>query len=187
MKPRDINACCEQSIENPQRAWTCFSLVVYLLTGWICWFVFLLFILFDFFKTSQGKIFKRYRVCYFNISYVCSLWQDFSIHWYHNILPCDFDLEVWPTFLKFNIGHVLWMVSDRAFVLYEIHTHMSMFLVTRPFYWDLNFWPRDLDHWVWWWWPLLECVSYGGICVSLAHLVKSCCTTFCLINEFRWL
>jgi hypothetical protein len=22
-KPRDINACCEQSIENPQRAWTC--------------------------------------------------------------------------------------------------------------------------------------------------------------------
>jgi hypothetical protein len=20
--PRDINACCEQSIENPQRAWT---------------------------------------------------------------------------------------------------------------------------------------------------------------------
>jgi hypothetical protein len=58
-KPCDINACCEESIENPQRVWTCFSLVVYLLTGWICWFVFLPFILFDYRETLQGKHFQK--------------------------------------------------------------------------------------------------------------------------------
>jgi hypothetical protein len=50
-----MNACCERPIENPQKAWTCFSLVVYLLTGQIWWFIYLPFILFDFRKTSQGK------------------------------------------------------------------------------------------------------------------------------------
>jgi hypothetical protein len=33
--------------------------LVYLLTGWICCFVFLPFILFDFRKTSQGKNFQK--------------------------------------------------------------------------------------------------------------------------------
>ena len=74
MKPRGINACCERPIKTPQRAWTCFSLFVYLLTGWIWWFIFLPFILFDYRKTSQGKNFKRYRVCFFQSACALSIY-----------------------------------------------------------------------------------------------------------------
>ena len=35
------------------------------------------------------------------------------------ILPCDLDLEVWPTFEKhFNLGHNFHTRSDRAFILH---------------------------------------------------------------------
>jgi hypothetical protein len=44
-----------------------------------------------------------------------------------------------------------------------------VFLVTRPFNWDLHY--LDLDLGVLWWWPPLECILYKGICVSEMHLV----------------
>jgi hypothetical protein len=48
------------------------------LTGWIWWFIFLQFILFDFRKTSQGKNFKRYRLCFFKDT--CNAFQIVRLH-----------------------------------------------------------------------------------------------------------
>ena len=48
--------------------------------------------------------------------------------WYRNFLPRELDLEVWPTFENFNLGHNFLTTSDRAFIL-----HMCIPLVTRPF------------------------------------------------------
>jgi hypothetical protein len=73
------------------------------------------------------------------ISCVWSLWQDLSIR------TIIFYLEVWPTFQNFNIGHILLMVSDRAF-MFHIHVcvpYDKNFLLVS---WFLTSWPWRLNH-----------------------------------------
>jgi hypothetical protein len=73
------------------------------------------------------------------ISYVCSLWQ------YLSFWPCDFHLEVWPTFQKFNIRHIFWMVSDRAFMIHMCVPYDKTLLLV-PKCLTLWHWPWSLTH-----------------------------------------
>ena len=41
--------------------------------------------------------------------------------WYHNFWPSDLDIEVWPTFKNYNLGHNFQTRCDRAFIL---HNHV---------------------------------------------------------------
>ena len=38
--------------------------------------------------------------------------------WYHNFLPSDLDLEIWPTFENIRFGYKFQTRSDRAFILH---------------------------------------------------------------------
>jgi hypothetical protein len=103
------------------------------------------------------------RWCFtnFSCSYKCSLWQYFSfgtlIFYLLTLNMLQFNLF----FFNFNIGHIFWIVSDRDF--------KCVFLVTRLFYWYLNFWPPDLE--VWLTFSKLINGKYNGFVISHNHFL----------------
>lgn len=54
-------------------------------------------------------IWLSYFMCAFHVTRSFILYQDF-------FLLQDLDLGVWPTLTNFNLCHIFWLVSDRAFI-----------------------------------------------------------------------
>ena len=51
--------------------------------------------------------------------FICVFLMTRPFTWYHNFLPCDLDLELWPFFFKnFNLGHNFQTRRDRIFLLH---------------------------------------------------------------------
>ena len=87
----------------------------------------------------------------FNLAY--NSWNSIGrVFIFHMFVPCDktfpwipnfwhSDLEVWPTFINFNLGYSFLTKRGRAFI--------CTFLVTRPFHCYKFFWPSDLNLEVW--------------------------------------
>jgi hypothetical protein len=88
----------------------------------------------------SAKNFKHWP--YLLISYVCSLWQDLSIGTkVFDLVTLKFD----PLFKNFNIDHIIWMVSDRAFIFHMCVPYDKTFLLVPKFL-TLWPWPWSLTH-----------------------------------------
>jgi hypothetical protein len=71
-------------------------------------------------------------------SHVCSLWQDISIGT-NNFDHVTLTLKFNPLFKNFNIGHIFWMASDRAFIFHMCVSYDKSFLLVQKI---LTSWPR---------------------------------------------
>jgi hypothetical protein len=111
------------------------------------------------------------RLSYF----ICvSLWHDLSIDTkLFDLVTLKFD----PLFKNFNIGHIFWMVSDRAFVFHMCVPYDKYFLTVLSF---LTLWP--------WPWSLTQFLktNFGHIFWMVSdrafvfHMHVTCDTTFIL-------
>jgi hypothetical protein len=81
-----------------------------------------------------------------------------SVPWF---LPPELDLEIWSTFYKLNIVHIIWMGNDREFVFYmRVPCDKTFYM-----YWYLKFWHLGFGLGFSRWLPRLEFASCEDICL----------------------
>jgi hypothetical protein len=108
--------------------------------------------------------------------------------WYHALDPLTFDLGVWPSFRKLNLGHTFWLVSARAFIFHMcIPSGLSFDTMTLN-YWSLTFFSKTLTlvintckthflnallHWNFWWdkWNSASFETLGALSDLVSLLV----------------
>ena len=69
-------------------------------------------------KSSLKKFYGRYGDLMKQYAVPLSRMLKIPFISYHNFWPSDLDLEVWPTFQNFNLGHNFWNVRDYAFIFH---------------------------------------------------------------------
>jgi hypothetical protein len=107
---------------------------------------------------------------------ICVFLMTGPFYWYHIFWPCDFDLEVWPTFQ--NIGHIFWIASDRAFIFPMCVSYDRTFLL-EPHFFTLWPWPWSLTHFSK---SLTLAISFEWQVIGLSYLI----CVFLMMRPFYW-